>query len=229
MIGSKLQRRSVRKDSLRIEALVVPPLENNVFIVYEDGSDEALVIDVAMGSSQILQRLKELGLRASLIVNTHGHTDHTVEDENLRNATGAKLAIHELDAYRLAVSDEAAVSLGISPRPIEPDIQLADGQELNIGQSTRLKVLHTPGHTEGSICLYEERTRQLFSGDTLFANGYGRVDGMGSDPKAMIRSLKKLLELSEDTDVYPGHGRFTTIGEERPWLEEMLSTKKGRT
>src|SRR5271169_1354688 len=148
-------RRSFRKDSLRIEALLVPPFANNVFIVYEDGTDDCLIIDVSQGADQILTRVKELELKPKLIINTHGHTDHTVEDDKLRKLTGAKLAIHELDAYRLAAEDEATESLGIEKLPIEPDLQLISGQEIKIGKNTTFTVLHTPGHTEGSICLYD--------------------------------------------------------------------------
>ncbi|MGI0078785.1 MAG: MBL fold metallo-hydrolase [Nitrososphaerales archaeon] len=215
-----LSRRSLRKDSLRIEALVVPPLGNNVYILYEDGTDDAVVIDVAQGANAILQRLNELAVHAEVIVNTHGHTDHTAEDQLLRAATGAKLAIHELDAYRLALDDEASSQLGIEKKPIEPDIQLANGEEVRFGKESKLKVILTPGHTEGSICLYDEKRGQLFSGDTLFAKGYGRVDGMGSDATQMVTSLKTLLALPKNTEVYPGHGDFTTIGEEG-WLKEM--------
>jgi hydroxyacylglutathione hydrolase len=193
-----------------------------VYILYEDGSDKAVVIDVAQGASQLLNRLRELDLRLETIVNTHGHTDHTAEDDVLRKATGAKLAIHELDAYRLATEDEASEELGIEKFPIEPDIQLINGSEVVVGPDTRLKVLHTPGHTEGSICLYEEKLGQLFSGDTLFAGGYGRIDGSGADPAAMITSLKELMTLPGSTDVYPGHGAFTTIQAES-WINDEIS------
>ncbi|MCL4519125.1 MAG: MBL fold metallo-hydrolase [Thaumarchaeota archaeon] len=216
-----IYRRSLRKDGLCVEALVVPPLGNNVYVVYEDGSDSCLIIDVAQGSDAILRRLKELEVRPKTIVNTHGHTDHTAEDEELRKATGAKLAIHELDAYRLATEDEASRELRIEKRPIEADIQLVDGQVLSVGSGVELQVLHTPGHTEGSICLFDQRRNQLFSGDTLFAGGYGRTDGSGADPSALVSSLKRLMGLPHETDVYPGHGSFTTIGDET-WLREMV-------
>src|ERR1700730_11994937 len=162
-------RRSLRKGSLRIESLVVPPLANNVYILYEDGSDTGIVLDVALGSSAILTRLRELEIKANMIINTHGHTDHTAEDETLRRTTGAKMAIHELDAYRLAAEDEASEELGLQKIPIEPDIQLVDGQQVKVGPHISMKVLHTPGHTEGSISLYDEKQRQLFSGYILFA------------------------------------------------------------
>jgi hydroxyacylglutathione hydrolase len=215
-----IQRRSIRKGSLRIEALVVPPLSNNVYILYEDGSNDAVIVDVAQGAKALFQRVKELDLKPILIFNTHGHTDHTAEDGLLRTMTNAKLAIHELDAYRLALDDEASEGLGIKKQPLEPDIQLTNGQEIKFGDRSVLKVVHTPGHTEGSICLYIEKEGQLFSGDTLFQSGYGRVDGFGSDPIAMKISLKKLLELPGSTDVYPGHGGFTTIQSEM-WLREI--------
>jgi hydroxyacylglutathione hydrolase len=217
---NNIQRRSIRKGILRVDALIVPPLANNVYIIYEDGSEDAIIIDVALGAGALFQRLNELELKARLIVNTHGHTDHTAEDEKLRRSTGAKLAIHELDAYRLALQDEASQGLGIKKTPIEPDIQLRDGQEIKFGTHSTLKVLHTPGHTEGSICLYYEKEGQLLSGDTLFQGGYGRVDGFGSDPKLMISSLKKLLEFPPSTEVYPGHGAFTTIADEL-WLKDL--------
>jgi glyoxylase-like metal-dependent hydrolase (beta-lactamase superfamily II) len=215
------KRRSIRKDSLRIESFVVPPLANNVYILYEDGSDTGIVIDVAMGANSIISRLRELGIRANLIVNTHGHTDHTAEDQLLRSSTVARLAIHEFDAYRLALEDEASEQLGIEKMPIESDIQLVDGQDIRVGPKISLKVIHTPGHTEGSICLYDEKRGQLFSGDTLFAKGYGRTDGMGADPEAMISSLKKLFALPGSTEVYPGHGEFTTIQDET-WILDSI-------
>lgn len=208
------QRKSIRKGLLRIEAFVVPPFANNVYILYEDGSDEAFIVDVAMGSSAIYDRIRELDLKPSLIINTHGHTDHTAEDGLLRKKTNAKLAIHELDAYRLALDDEASVELGIIKEPLEPDIQLVSDQKLTLGKKIVLDVVHTPGHTEGSICLYYKEENQLFSGDTLFQSGYGRVDGFGADPGAMKESLGRLLELPPLTEVYPGHGAFTTIQNE---------------
>lgn len=218
---TSVTRRSIRKDNFRIESLVVPPLDNNVYILFEDGNDKAVVIDVGQGAKQLANRLKELELRADLIVNTHGHTDHTAEDDVLRKLTGAKIAIHELDAYRLAVDDEASEQLSIQKPPMEPDIQLVEGSEVVVGPNVKLKVLHTPGHTEGSICLYEERLGQLFSGDTLFAGGYGRVDGMGGDASATITSLKRLLTLPGQTDVYPGHGSFTKI-EAEEWINDQI-------
>lgn len=218
-------RRSIRKGNLRIDAFVVPPLDNNVFILYEDGSGDALVIDVGQGSKVILDRLRDIDLHLKTIVNTHGHSDHTAEDGDLRKATGARLAIHELDAYRLATEDESAELLHISMNPIEPDIQLVNGTILKVGPNTSLKVLHTPGHTEGSICLYEEKLGQLFTGDTLFSGSYGRIDLSGGDVESMMQSLKMLETLPGSTDVYPGHGTFTKI-EDETWIKEVVKAEE---
>jgi hydroxyacylglutathione hydrolase len=206
---------------LRIEAFVVPPLDNNVYILYEDGADGALIIDVAQGALELLGRLHELDLRLETIVNTHGHSDHTFEDEILRKSTGAKLAIHELDAYRLATEDEASDLLGIEKIPIEPDIQLVNGSIVKVGPNISLRVIHTPGHTEGSICLYDEKLGQLFSGDTLFAGGYGRIDTAGANPEDMKTSLRELMALPGPTNIYPGHGAFTTI-ELESWIKDEI-------
>jgi hydroxyacylglutathione hydrolase len=218
----------MRKDKLRIDAFVVPPLDNNVFLLYEDGSSEAVAIDVGMGSKAILERLRELDLHLKTIVNTHGHSDHTADDEALRKATGAKLAIHELDAYRLATVDEASELLHLTMIPIEPDQQLVNGSMVNVGPNTSLKVLHTPGHTEGSICLYEEKLGQLFTGDTLFAGTYGRIDGSGGDLDLMMQSLKMLKMLPDSTEVYPGHGAFTKI-EDETWINEVVKDEDSET
>jgi hydroxyacylglutathione hydrolase len=220
---SSTTRRSIRKENIRIEALVVPPLSNNVYIVFEDGADDCIVVDVAQGAKDILSRTKELELRIKAIINTHGHSDHIAEDKLLRDASGAKLAIHEMDAYRLATEDDAATELGIEMQPIEPDIQLVSGQEVDLGKASRLRVLHTPGHTEGSICLWSKEVQILFSGDTLFASGYGRVDGAGADSGAMKNSLRELIELPSTASVYPGHGEFTTIGNEESWIKQIIS------
>ncbi|HSL75679.1 MAG TPA: MBL fold metallo-hydrolase, partial [Candidatus Limnocylindrales bacterium] len=115
----------------------------------------------------------------------------------------------------------------LSPRPVMapfeippsvPAVDLAEGGEVRFG-SIRLRVLHTPGHTEGSVCLYDPDEGLLFSGDTLFAGGWGRVDLPGGDADAMVGSLTRLLELEDHVRVYPGHGTETTMGRERPWLE----------
>ena len=223
--SAAVARHSLRKDSLRIEALVVPPLANNVYILYEDGSDTGIVLDVALGADAIMTRLRELEIRAELIINTHGHSDHTAQDDLLLKSTGAKLAIHELDAYRLAAEDEASEQLGLQMIPISPDLQLVDGQEVKVGPGISMTVLHTPGHTEGSICLYDEKRGQLFSGDTLFAKGYGRTDGRGADQEAMVSSLKKLFALPGPTQVYPGHGEFTTIQDET-WILDAINEQE---
>ena len=138
-------------------------------------------------------------------------------------STGAEIAAHPLDHDRLLHPRPVMAPFDIPPSV--PAVDLAEGGEVRFG-SIRLRVLHTPGHTEGSVCLYEPDDGLLFSGDTLFAGGWGRVDLPGGHPDAMVASLARLLDLEDRVRVYPGHGGETTIGRERPWLE--LVRNEGR-
>ena len=178
-----------------------------------DEGQEAIVIDTALGADQILKALRELNAQLLYIVNTHGHPDHITSNAALKKATGAKLMVHELDAYRLASTTS---DLFTNIEPSTPDVLLKDGDVIEVGKLS-LKVLHTPGHSEGSICLYEHDEAVIFTGDTLFAGSPGRVDLAGGDPKLMKNSLERLSRLPPHTKVLPGHGPSTTIGEES-WL-----------
>jgi glyoxylase-like metal-dependent hydrolase (beta-lactamase superfamily II) len=130
--------------------------------------------------------------------------------------TGADIAVHPLDRDRLTHPQPLWAPFEIVPSI--PAVELAEGGEVRFGD-IRLTVLHTPGHTEGSVCLLDRDAGLLFSGDTLFAGGWGRVDLPGGDPTDMAASLARLSELEDATEVFPGHGGATTIGRERAWLE----------
>jgi hydroxyacylglutathione hydrolase len=162
----------------------------------------------------ILDVLSDHRLAPRYIINTHGHFDHVAGDEAIKQATGAQLLIHELDAPMLG-SDKlnGAVMVGFPYAPVTPDGFLADGQVLAIGLQ-QLTVLHTPGHTPGGISLAGEGV--VFSGDTLFAASIGRTDLAGGSEQVEIRSIReKLMVLPDDTVVRPGHGPRTTIGKEK--------------
>ncbi len=176
--------------------LVCGPLDTNSYLIL--GKDEAWAIDPAPESAQrLLDEAEKRNVRITLIINTHGHWDHNTDNAKLKQATGAKLAAHAAD-------------LGSA------DLLLEDNQELTLDDSTFM-VMHTPGHSPGSICLYNETDNILLSGDTLFPNGHGRTDLGGGDPGAMMHSLKRLAALPKETEFYPGHGESSTIGKER-WL-----------
>lgn len=205
---------------MRVEVLRSPPLDNNVYLVIDEGSGEAAVIDPALAKAQILETGERLRATIKVILNTHGHADHTADDGPLMEATGAKLGIHEVDAYRLERNAKQPPEYLTAPPPaVKPDIVLKEGSEVKVG-STVLTVWHTPGHTEGSVCFYAKSEGILFSGDTILAGSPGRSDMQGSSPAKMVASLRRLSQLPPATRVFPGHGPATTIGDE-PWLPNI--------
>ncbi len=205
---------------MRVESLVVPPLDNNVYLVIDEASKQAAVIDAGLGSKDILAKAESLGVKVTIILNTHGHPDHTADDAPLKAATGAKLAIFEVDAYRLdRNAKESRWFLPAPPPAVAPDILLKEGTTVQVG-SIKLETIHTPGHTEGSCCFYDEADGILFSGDTLFAGSCGRTDTLGASPAKMKASLQRLAQLPPETRVLPGHGPSTTIGQET-WIADL--------
>ncbi len=205
---------------MRVETLVVPPLDNNVYLVIDEASRQAAVIDTGLGSKEIMAKAKNLGVKIVAILNTHGHPDHTADDAPLKAATGAKLAIFEVDAYRLERNArESRWFLPAPPPAVAADLLLKEGTTVPVG-AVRLETIHTPGHTEGSCCFYDESDGILFSGDTLFAGSCGRTDTLGASPARMKASLQRLAQLPPETLVLPGHGPSTTIGKET-WIADL--------
>ena len=195
----------------------VGPLATNVHVLADEASREAIAIDTAIPSlAWISDELAARRWTLRLIVSTHGHWDHVGDNARLAEHTGAPIAVHPLDAARLADPHPMWAPFDIPPSV--PAVELAEGGEIGFG-SIRLRVLHTPGHTEGSVCLQAVEDGLLFSGDTLFAGSFGRVDLPGGDPAAMVESLGRLGGLGDAVAVLPGHGPATTIGRERAWLE----------
>jgi len=200
--------------TMYFEHFVVGPLQNNVFLVVDKEARKAAIIDPGFEHETFLTRAKQIGANIGLVINTHGHFDHTGKDREIRDETGAKVVIHEADAHMLEENAKEPPWFAIEPPlPCAADLLLKGGETLEVGR-IRLKVLHTPGHTEGSICLYEPIGMHLFSGDTLFAGTFGRTDLPGGDASKMVQSLRQLSRLPPQVRVYPGHGPFTTIGKE---------------
>jgi glyoxylase-like metal-dependent hydrolase (beta-lactamase superfamily II) len=196
---------------------VVGPVGTHVHVLADERTREAIAIDAATPSlAWIADELRARDWTLKLIVSTHGHWDHIGDNAALVEHTGAEIAVHSLDRDRLVRPEPLWAPFDIVPSV--PAVELAEGGEVRFG-SFRLSVLHTPGHTEGSVCLHDRDGGQLFSGDTLFAGGWGRVDLPGADPGAMVESLARLTELEDVTAVFPGHGATTTIGRERAWME----------
>lgn len=196
---------------------VVGPVATNVHLLADPRTREAIAIDTAIPSvAWLADELAARDWTLKLIVTTHGHWDHIGDNAALAAHTGAAIAVHPLDAHRL--TDPQPLYAPFPIPPCVPAVDLAEGGEIRFG-GMRLMVWHTPGHTEGSVCLYARDDGLLFSGDTLFAGGWGRVDFPGGDPAAMVASIGRLTDLEDRVTVHPGHGRSTTIERERPWME----------
>ena len=196
---------------------VVGPVATNVHVLADPQTREAIAIDAAIPSvAWIADELAAREWTLKLIVSTHGHWDHFGDNAAVQAHTGAPIAVHPLDRDRLERPEPLWAPFEIPP--CVPAVELAEGGEVRFGE-IRLRVLHTPGHTEGSVCLYAPDEGLLLSGDTLFAAGWGRTDLPGGDPAALVESLVRLLDFEDQVHVLPGHGRETTIGAERPWLE----------
>jgi hydroxyacylglutathione hydrolase len=199
---------------LIIKELVVGPLMSNCFIVGCEKTGEAVVIDPGGDAGRILSLLAASKLTVKYILNTHGHFDHVSGNRQLKDATGADILIHPLDAPMLTRLSSNAAFFGISVENSPPcDRTIEEGETVSFGE-VRLNVIHTPGHTPGGVSFYSNGI--VFVGDTLFAGSIGRTDFPGGDYDTLIFSIeKKLFPLGDDVRVLNGHGPETTIGNEK--------------
>ncbi len=195
-----------------IRTVVVGPFQSNCYIVGSESTKEGIIIDAGADAQEILRNVKELGLDIKLIVITHGHIDHIGALKEVKEATGAKVAIHSADAQSL--QSQPANMFGSSyPTPPSADRLLQGGDSVNIGD-LKFLVLHTPGHSPGGICLFGHGV--VFTGDTLFNYGIGRTDFPGGSHSQLLSGIHtKLMVLPDSTVAYPGHGPETTISTER--------------
>ena len=206
------------------EILSVGPLQCNCSILGDETTGEAIVVDPGDEIERILAVVSRHKLTVKQIVVTHAHIDHIAGAAKLKEATGAPVYYNQLDLPLVKMMDVQASWLGMATPEVQPpDDTLEDGRVIAIGGGagpgqTGLtgSILLTPGHTQGSVCLYLPEEQLLLAGDTLFAGSVGRTDLPGGDSGTLIRSIhNKLLPLPDDTVVVPGHGPRTTIGEER--------------
>ncbi len=198
--------------------VVIPvgPLQCNCSIIGDERTREAMVIDPGADIELLLQVLSEKNLTVKQIIVTHAHIDHVGGAMRLKRITGAPILLNQNDAALLRMLDTQAAWLGMeSPGPITIDQEMQDGDKLKVGDISAT-VLHTPGHTEGSVCLYLEAHEKLIAGDTLFMGSIGRTDLPGGSYDKIMKSLhNRVLALPDDTEVTPGHGPITYIGVER--------------
>jgi hydroxyacylglutathione hydrolase len=198
------------------EVLPVGMLQCNCSIFGDEQTHEAIVVDPGDEIAHILEIVEQHGLTVKAIVITHAHIDHIGGAQKLKKATGAPVYMNQNDAELHAMMDVQAAWLGTKPpETVAIDSDAKDGSVLAIGAS-EFHVLHTPGHTQGSISLWIPSENKLVAGDTLFRDSIGRTDLPGGDGRQILRSIHdKLLPLPEDAVVIPGHGEMTTIGHER--------------
>ena len=187
-----------------VEQLLLSKMDTFCYILGDEQSKTCALIDPAFDTDRILSRADRAGLKVTHIINTHGHSDHCAGNAAVKSATGARLLIHSADAGKLGKLMHSTFSmiLGGKGSP-PPEVMLEDGDSILIGE-TKLTVLHTPGHTPGSICLYT--TGHVFTGDTLFVQAVGRTDLPGGSGPQLVASVhSKIYTLPDDTIVWPGH------------------------
>jgi hydroxyacylglutathione hydrolase len=198
------------------EILRVGPLQCNCSVIGDETSHEAMVIDPGDDVHEVLDLIRKHNLQVKQIVITHAHIDHVGGAMKLRTATGAPILLNQNDYALLKMLDAQAAWIGMpSPGKVDIDRSVTTGETVSAGSLTA-DILHTPGHTEGSICLYFAADKKLIAGDTLFAGSIGRTDLPGGSMQKILHSLHDtVLALPDETLVVPGHGPLTTIGEER--------------
>ena len=206
-----------------MKVITVPtgPIMANCYILYDENTLEAAVIDPGSFDREVKKAVEGLNVRYILL--THGHFDHILGAGDLQKATGAEILIHRLDEECLTSSQAnlGSAFAGTGEICLKADRLLDEGDRISFG-NTELTVMHTPGHSRGSVVFLNEKERSLFTGDTLFAGGFGRTDFYRSNPADMKMSLRRLMSLEGNYRVFPGHDRATFLDDERDFLRCIL-------
>ena len=213
--------------TLRITAFSAGPIDTNAFLVVDQESGDALIIDAPMGvTDDIVDAAWAADAKITAVIITHPHWDHIGDAAELKAKTGAPLLAHQGAIEKMANPASSLGSLPFTIASSAPDAFLAEGDEVELGEH-HFSVMHLPGHEPSHIALYSEPDRAFLGGDVLFPNGHGRVDIPDADGETMNRSLARLAALPLDVVVYPGHGAPTTIGAER-WMQRLLPRDERR-
>ena len=200
---------------LIVETLAVGHIQCNCTILGDPVSRKAIVVDPGGDAEMLIARLVELDLQVERIIHTHAHLDHFLASGKMKEATGAKLALHRDDLFLWDMLEEQCRMFGIPfEKPPPPDQWLEHEEEIEV-KGVQGKALHTPGHTPGSMCFLFEKQKLLIAGDTLFQGSIGRTDLWGGDYQQIEKSIQEeLYTLDEETSVITGHGESTSIGYE---------------
>ena len=217
-------------NEIMVKGIVVGVFAENCWVIGSRRTREGIVIDPGDQAEDILNLAKDMGLNVKLIANSHSHVDHILGVRDVQAATGAQFLMHssEVEGARMAGAMAERFTGKEAPPPPDPDHMLADGDVVEV-VGLKLQVMHTPGHTQGSLSFYTEG--MLFSGDTLFQGSIGRTDLPGGNfEQEMASIVDRLMSLPDDTVVLPGHMQETSIGRERqtnPFVLEELARRQG--
>lgn len=205
-----------------IEQWTGPPVETHTYLLVDEPTRAAWIVDAPLDTAAtVLEHLRKHGLKAERLILTHGHFDHIL-DVNHYVQAGIPVSISPREREMLQAPQTQMFGLPYPMPEFEPDESLGEGDSLQLG-SDRWVVWDVPGHSPGHVLLYNAESDLILGGDLLFRSGYGRVDLPGADPRQMAQSLRRLLDLPDQTRVLPGHGPETTIGTERGWLQELVA------
>ena len=199
---------------MRMITFIAGPIDANNYLLWDETTKDAVLIDCSEYKEEIIDAVKENGLNVKYILLTHGHFDHVLGVNEMKAALGCKVGVHKGDVTMIENINEFARFFAF-PHVVPPkyDFLIEDGEELQFGNE-KIKVIYTPGHTEGGVCYLIDG--KLFSGDTLFRDSYGRTDLFGGDFEKIRHSLLDIIfKLYDNIRVFPGHGPATTIGYEK--------------
>ena len=192
------------------------PIKNNAYIL--TSNKQAVLIDAPPEPEKILAEINKHKLKIKYILITHGHPDHIASAVLLKEKTGAELVAHQADLKMFQNPWNLVI---VKAKPFTPDLFIQDNEEIKLGNKKfmSLKVIHTPGHSQGSSCFYDEKEKSVFTGDTLFYHARGRTDLPGGNDKQLLQSIKeKLFTLPDKTKIFPGHGHPSNIGREKDYF-----------
>lgn len=213
-----------------IVQLPIGLVQSNTYLVYDEEQREGAIVDPGGKIHPLVEEIEERDVKVRYILLTHGHFDHIAGNAGIKSEFNVPLGVHPDDRDLVIEGGGASMfEMAYVPSP-EPDFDLTDGLRLELGK-LHIEVIHTPGHTPGSVCLYVPEEQALLTGDTLFAGSVGRTDLPGGHARKLTNSLRKLMQLPPETHIYPGHGPRTTLRRQmqsNPWLQRIDPDKQPR-